>query len=129
MRTWKVYERNGAKPKAIKVGFNWWAFFFFYVWSLLQRLWLVSILGYLALIVGALILIVFVESFYKGTEIYTTAQLMPYIFEGAFQLVFGFKGNEWAGDKLESIGYFSCVTIEAKNADEAIERFLASKHA
>lgn len=132
MRTWKVYEKEGAEPEAVKVGFNYLAFVFPLFWSFVQRLFKQWFYGLMFLIVSAfvwmMVVLILEINGYLPTSTFYAAEAVNYL-QVLLGYVYGRKCNEWYRNYLNEEGYQLSLTIEAENAKGAIERYKVSKQA
>ncbi len=97
----------------IPEGFSWMAFIFSFFWMIYQKLWVQSILFFIAYLVL--------------TEL-TNSELITPIIESIiyFGICFyvGFSGNDMIRRKLESNGYAFNEVVIAKSIDEAEYKFI-----
>lgn len=111
MRHYKVYRHPAGMWEAVKIGWSWPAFFFAIFWSLVKKLWVVSLvlLG-IALLMG-------------GSAIDPTASCLGQLI---IACVLGYNGNRWREDKLKSVGYEEMGTAFAENAPSAVAKQIES---
>ncbi len=100
-------------PELVKEGFSWPAFLFGFVWSLTQRMWLVSA----ALLLVATALGVAFEA--MGVDQITTS----FVFFAIAVLV-GMFANDWKRAALQRRGYRADGVVTAANLETALRRYL-----
>tara|TARA_R110002073_G_scaffold280939_2_gene445138 strand:+ start:471 stop:860 length:390 start_codon:yes stop_codon:yes gene_type:complete len=126
LRKWKIFEKEGADTKAVKVGFNWWAFSFHWIWGLSQKLWWVAF--------GCLFFLVLINIIANELNLLYPIEVSPRFFMvrgvallmigAAMLFTFGIKGNKWVCDNLENKGYRHIATIEAETAKVAADSYI-----
>jgi len=110
MKPFRVYSKPSKKLIAIEQkDWSWQAFFLTSIWSIFNRLWLVSIIS----IVVYFLLSYFFYPFYQ-----------PVYWMGALfvSVLFGLTGKEWREQKLLKRGY-EPTFIEAESRELAILKF------
>jgi len=109
----KRWDALDPLPELVKEGFSWPAFFFGFVWSLTQKMWLVSA-GLLLLISG---LGVAVEA--MGID-----QITSSIVFFAVAVLVGMFANDWKRASLQRRGYRADGVVTAANLETALRRYL-----
>ena len=100
-------------PELVKEGFSWPAFFFGFLWSLTQKMWLVSA----ALLFVATGLGVAFEA--MGVDEITTS-----IVFFAVAVLVGMFANDWKRASLQRRGYHADGVVTAANLETALRRYL-----
>ena len=113
MDNYNVLENSEKKFVAIKVGFNWTAFFFPWLWALLNKLYLISV------IVFSLFLI-FSLYFNKSQEL-LIMHFIGILFIGYY---IGSEGNRFKEKYYLKRGYEFRETITADSPEFAIKKYL-----
>ena len=115
-KSFRIYSKPSKKLIAIEQKVWYWpAFFFTWFWSLLNRLWLVSVIT---------IVIYFALDYFVGLNVFEP-ELSNFTLLFGWLLIsvaFGLSGNEWKGKKLLERG-FKLSTIAAENRKLAILQF------
>ncbi len=106
-KTFEVYKHPTLGFQAVKIGFNWPAYFFGICWMLSCQLWEK---------VGIWI-VMYVILFALGGD--STIFVFICI---AIGLIPGFKGNEWRSSNLKSRGFELVTAVEANTKDKAIAK-------
>ena len=126
MATYEIHGREASGDReaallalrATKAGFSFAAFVFGPFWLAARRLWLPLIVYGIAAVV-AFALVVF------GILGLGAAVVLAFV-SGLF---IGFEGSGWRSDALTRRGAPVLDVIEASGAEEAVERFVASRRA
>jgi Sel1 repeat len=107
MKKWNIYQKNSGEIKAVKEGFNWWAFLFPGLWAFSKGL---NWAGAIGLSSGI-------------TAYQTTNPVAASIFIFVPMFIYGFLGNGWVAAKLEKQGYTHLKQVEAASVEGAKEKF------
>lgn len=116
MKTFKIFESPLGKKEAVKVGWSWPAFWFFFIWILVKKLYFIA-----SIIWSLLIIIIFVE-----IEV-GTADTISSIFSFIIGIVGGIQGNKWRENNLIQRGFISKTTIQAMTPEGALALFVQQK--
>lgn len=114
MRTFRIFEKDGAESIAIKKGVSWPAFFFVGFWSLVKGLW-----GFTLLYVAVCLFNVWIAA--GGGEV--LAGLLGIGLAGLFAI----KGNEWLEQRALKNGYVFAEEVEAGSRESALQEHWASR--
>ncbi len=104
MSRWAIYHKPEETPIPVKDGFNWVAFFFPIVWSMVKLLPIPTVIGI---------------SFAFSFLIVPDAAPLAALFILVLMFFCGFKGNEWVCKNLEKNGYKFVTTLNADNKSQA----------
>lgn len=107
------WDARDPLPELVKEGFSWPAFFFGFLWSLTQKMWLVSA----ALLFVATGLGVAFEA--MGVDEITTS-----IVFFAVAVLVGMFANDWKRASLQRRGYHADGVVTAANLETALRRYL-----
>ena len=113
MRQYRVYRSNEGEMQAVKIGWNWPAFFFDMIWALIKRLWLVG----LSLAAFSFALGVF-EAMDPSRE--QQVELFWELSMLAIKITLLIRGNELVENNLRRKGFTCIGTFTAANRSSAI---------
>ena len=109
----KRWEELDPLPELVKEGFSWPAFFFGFIWSLTQKMWLVS----------ALILLV-ATGLGVAFEAIGVDQITTSIVFFAVAVIVGMFANDWKRTSLQRRCYRADGVVTAANLETALRRYL-----
>lgn len=117
MRVYTVHtpplSSRDPDPILVKEGFCWPAFLFGPLWSLVHRLWLVTVLMLAVLIVlGA------------GLDALGVDDFVETVISIAIAVLIGAHANDWRRRALAKRGYREAGVVAARSVDEALARYL-----
>src|SRR5882724_2018279 len=111
-RTFEVLKHPLNGLQAVKRGFSWPAFFFTWIWSLVNRLWLLgTVLLILSVLLGLL-----------GLQALKDAPFSVLFASLVLQIVIGIKGNSWRSEALQNRGFEFLGAIDARSPKEALAK-------
>jgi hypothetical protein len=109
--TFDVFQHPTKGYEAVKRGFSWPAFIFTLFWAFLKRLWFEGFIVVLMIVV-----IVSVQPLEDFVHRAFGNSGLGWI----VSLIFGFRGNRWRKEQLETHGWSLVVMIEAASAAQAL---------
>ena len=112
MKQYKVYKHPSGSTEAVKQGWSWPGFFFIFFWSMVKKMWGLSVGVLVAFIVLGLI----TSAAGSGTSGDALIKVVGII----VSIIFGVKGNSWREKKLASRGFEQVDTVSAANPEGAI---------
>ena len=146
MKNYNIYMNPQGDYRAIKEGWSWTAFFFIWIWALINKLWKLGLIvmivwvTWTSVVSGVIIdrandTYNYLSTVYGGslagaasseaTRIMTTNMiffiLLPML---VMCVVFGKSGNKWLTRRLLARGYDSITTVEALTPEGAIATYL-----
>lgn len=118
MRQFKIYANPQGTYEAVKKGWSWPAFFFWFIWALVKKMWALGFvvpvgLFSLASIGGAI-----------GGNIEQVIEGLVNTGTLVLFFVFGINGNKWREANLTSRGFDLKDTVEAANGEGAIALYV-----
>ena len=130
MKYYKIYTDSKGKPKSVKIGWSWSAFFFTWIWALGKNLWSISTLTS-AILALSCILGFFALAITPELALRLSFDLLL-IYSGysvlGFSILMGLKGNDWHENKLLSKNHHFQAIIAANNSNDAITSFINKQH-
>jgi hypothetical protein len=122
MRTYKVFRSpNSSLYQAVKMGFNWPAFFFNYFWMLLVKVPRVGFPAYWSTFFGPIALLVFGAAAALGRGMPTVTDLLFPLVWFVYSIFVGMRANEWLAYDKEQAGWDCVGTIDADSEYNAIQ--------
>ncbi|MDO8926510.1 MAG: ankyrin repeat domain-containing protein [Sideroxyarcus sp.] len=111
MRQYRIFEHPSGEVEVIKKGWSWLAFFFPWLWALINRLWLVA---------SAIFILSFM-TFAFGNLITRDAPLIITLF---MSLYFGAFGHDWLRGSLEKKGFTYMGALKGASAAEVTSTYI-----
>ena len=116
MALYNIYVSPQGDYVPVEQGWSWLAFFFSILWSLVKRLWLLSISFFVLFFSLGIIR----AAFNLGSDGNTLINIVGWV----VSIIFGATGNKLYERKLISKGYTYKQTVTATNSKEAISTYL-----
>ncbi|KAA5539486.1 hypothetical protein FYK55_24450 [Roseiconus nitratireducens] len=121
MRPYKVFRSpNSGLYQAVKIGFNWPAFFFTYFWMALTKVPRLGFPAFWSALIGPFALLVFgaAEALLDMPNV--THPLFLFVWF-VYSVFVGMHANEWLACDKEQAGWDDAGTIEADSEYNAIQ--------
>jgi hypothetical protein len=124
MKTFNIYKHSTFGNKAVKVGFSWPALCFGVMWLFFKKMWKKS-----AIYFGVYFTIIIIHSMVvsiPNVMMQILGLLGVIIAYLGLLIVLPIKGNSWQEEYLLKKGFDKMSSVQAKNEDDAIEKFVNS---
>ena len=118
-KLFRIFEGPDGRLEAVKDGFSWPAFWFYWIWALVKGLWGIGVVTMLAVILS----VWYVVSAASHLEWHVTLTWL------GVAVVFGLFGNLWRSRSLASRGWVRRKLITAGSPTEAISAYMRAADA
>ena len=130
MATFQIYDKDDSEPVAVKQGFNFNAFVAIFIWALFKRLWLAGFVGAVLWFIyqsNQAQISIFVANLLPIEDDYSSLAVSTFIVFSIPHFIFGILGNQLIEDDLTDSGYKIALTIEADNAEKALDEYIGKE--
>jgi hypothetical protein len=128
MKTYRVFTCHDELPELVKQGFYWPAFFFSWLWALINGLYLYALLMFVAdVFVPIFSSLIFTVIFSNIKDFDMRPFLLMIII--VVKIAWGFAANNWKASKLIKRGYVQNGTVDAPGTLAAINKLEATTQA
>ena len=124
MKQFKIYEWPEGKYEAVKQGWSWPAFFFWFIWAFVKKMWAVGFV----MLAGSFIL-GFIDDATASKDPEHGLNGLTTIVGLVLGIVCGGNGNKWRETNLMSRGFDFKGTVTAANGEGAIALYIKNSSA